>query len=141
MDSSLEAFVERCHTALGDIIQGNAEPWTELFSHGDDVSLGNPFGPFVVGIDDVMSAARGAAARYRDGELVGFDRISAYEAANLACVVEVERFRARVGGAAEMAELSLRVSSVFRLEGADWRLAHRHADPITSPRPAESVLR
>jgi hypothetical protein len=138
--SSLEATVERCHQALGEIVRGNAEPWGELFSPEDDVSLGNPFGPFALGFDGVMAAARGAAARYRDGELAGFDRVATYEAADLACTVEVERFRARVGDSTELSPVSLRVTSLFRLERGEWRLAHRHADPITTPRPAGSVL-
>jgi ketosteroid isomerase-like protein len=32
------------------------------------------------------------------------------------------------------------VTSIFRKEDGVWRLVHRHADPITSPRPAESVI-
>ena len=66
MPSSLESMVERGHAALGEIVRGNAEPWAELFSREGDVSLGNPFGPFVVGFDGVMSAARTAADRYRE---------------------------------------------------------------------------
>lgn len=140
MTPSLESVVERCHIALGSLVRGDAEPWRELFSHEPDVTLGNPFGPFTVGLDSVMSTARGAAARYSDGELVGFDRIATYEAADLACVVEVERFRARVGGSTDVADVSLRVTSVFRREHGELRLVHRHADPITTPRSAESVL-
>ena len=138
--SSVEFMVERCHEALGEIVRGNAEPWADLFSKERDVSLGNPFGPFVVGLDDVMAAARGAADRYRDGGLIGFDRIGTYEGSDLACVVEVERFRARVGDAGDMSVVALRVTSVYRAEGGEWKLVHRHADPITTPRPPESVL-
>jgi ketosteroid isomerase-like protein len=36
--------------------------------------------------------------------------------------------------------LALRVTSVFRLEHDVWKLVHRHADPITTPRPAASVI-
>lgn len=140
MPTSLENTVERGHAALGEIVRGNAEPWSALFSSQADVSLGNPFGPFVVGIDDVMSAARGAAARYRDGELVGFERVATYEGKDLACVVEVESFRAKVGGSPDVSAVSLRVTSVYRLEADEWRVVHRHADPITAPRAAESVL-
>lgn len=140
MPASVETIVERCHAALLEIVRGNADPWEELLSHGADVSLGNPFGPFVVGIDAVMSAARGAAARYRDGEILGFDRIATHDAGELACVVEVERFSARVGGSNERSAVSLRVTSVFRPEGGEWKLVHRHADPITATRPAESVV-
>jgi hypothetical protein len=32
------------------------------------------------------------------------------------------------------------VTSLFRLEQGIWKLVHRHADPITSPRPAASVI-
>lgn len=140
MTSSLEIIVERCHAALGEIVRGNAEPWADLFSRKSDVSLGNPFGPFVLGVDDVTSATRAAADRYREGELIGFDRVATYEAADLACVVEIERFRARVGAADDLSPVSLRVTSVYRVEDGEWALVHRHADPITTPRPAESVL-
>ena len=140
MPSSLEAMVDRCHAALAEIVRGNAEPWADLLSPEPDVSLGNPFGPFVLGFDNVMAAARGAAGRYRDGELIGFDRVATYEAADLACVVEVERFRARVGDSADLAPVGLRVTSLYRAESGEWKLAHRHADPITSSRSADSVL-
>jgi hypothetical protein len=29
---------------------------------------------------------------------------------------------------------------LFRNEEGEWKLLHRHADPITSPRPAQSVV-
>ena len=121
-------------------MRGNAEQWAELFSHEPDTTLGNPFGPFTVGFDDVMAAARAAAARYREGELLGFDRIATYETSDLACVVEVERFRARVGESSDVSPVSLRVTSLFRAEDDEWRLVHRHADPITTPRAAGSVV-
>jgi ketosteroid isomerase-like protein len=53
--------------------------------------------------------------------------------------VEVERFRAKVGGREELAPVALRVTSIFRPEDGIWKVVHRHADPITE-QPAESVL-
>jgi ketosteroid isomerase-like protein len=141
MAEDLEAFVEGCHRALLEIIRGDAEPWSDLFSRREDVTLGNPFGPFARGWNDVMATARRAAALYRDGQVVGFDRVAAYETAELACVVEVERFQAKVGGSEESVSVGLRVTNVFRRENGDWKLVHRHADPITTPQPPESVVR
>jgi len=34
----------------------------------------------------------------------------------------------------------VRVTSVYERLKGQWRVVHRHADPITNPRPAESVL-
>jgi ketosteroid isomerase-like protein len=59
---------------------------------------------------------------------------------DLAYKVEIESYRARVGGAAEMTPVAVRVTTVFRREDDAWKVTHRHADPITAPRPAESVI-
>lgn len=136
----LEAAVEQCHRALATLVTGNAEPWRERLSHGDDVTLGNPFGPFVRGFPAVMETATGAAQRYRDGVIVGYDRVAKHESADLACVVEVERFEAKVGGGEHRVPVALRVTSLFRREDGEWKVVHRHADPITTAQPTESVI-
>jgi ketosteroid isomerase-like protein len=87
-----------------------------------------------------VEAATQAATHYRDGEVVGFERVATYASADLACFVEIERYRAKMGGRDEMASVALRVSTVVRREGDGWRIASRHADPITAARPAESVI-
>ena len=136
----LESAIEQSHVATGEIVNGNVEPFEVLFSHREDVTLGNPFGPFVRGWQQVVATAAGAASQYREGEIVGFDLVARHVTDDLACVVEVERFRVKVGGADDLAEVALRVTSVFRLEDGAWKLVHRHADPITTPRSPESVI-
>ena len=139
-DGDLEEVIERCHRELVSLLNGDASPWREVFSQRDDVTLGNPFGPFVRGLDDVMAAASAAADRYRDGEIVAFEHVATYVGGDLACIAEVERFTARVGGSDSIADVALRVTSTFRREDGVWRLVHRHADPITTPQTAESVI-
>lgn len=136
----LSDAVEASHRALAAIINGDADPFMALYSDADDITVGNPFGPFTVGRADTRAAADRAAGNYRDGEIVGFDLIATHVADSLACVVEVERFRARLGGAPEPVAVALRVTSLFRREADGWRLAHRHADPIVAVRPADSVV-
>jgi ketosteroid isomerase-like protein len=138
--NDLESVVDECHAALAAIITGDAEPWRAVLSQRDDVTLANPFGPFVRGFQEVMAAAIGAAGRYRDGVIAGFDRIASQESPELAFVVEVERFQAKVGGGTDLAPVALRVTSVFRREDGEWKVVHRHADPITAPQSADSVI-
>jgi ketosteroid isomerase-like protein len=58
----------------------------------------------------------------------------------LAYLVVLERFETEVGRADEITPVALRVTSIFRRESGEWKLLHRHADPISSARPAESVI-
>lgn len=137
--TELSEAIEASHQALAAIIRGDVEQFLALYSDADDISIGNPFGPFAVGRDGTRTAGSRAASNYSDGEIVGFDHVATYASDDLACVVEVEQFSVRLAGAPELASVALRVTSLYRNEPDGWRLVHRHADPITAVRPAESV--
>jgi ketosteroid isomerase-like protein len=138
--ASLAAAVEQSHRALRAILNGDPTLYEALFADRDDITLGNPFGPYARGRAAVSKTLAGAAAKYRDGEVVGVDSVATYANGSIACVVEVEHDRAKVGGGNDLAEFHVRVTSVYEHLKGQWRLVHRHADPITTPRPAESVL-
>lgn len=138
--SDLAKVIDLAHEGLDAFMRGDSGPVLQLFSQRPDVTLANPFGPPARGWDEVFATAERAATHYREGEAVGFDRISAYESPELGYIVEIERLKARVGGAAELTPLSLRVTTIFRREEGDWKICHRHADPITTTRGADSVI-
>ena len=104
------------------------------------MTLANPYGPTVHGWDEVAAAAGRAASRFRDGEIVGFETIAKHVADELAYIVRVERARAKVGGSEDITPITLRVTMIFRPEEGEWKIVHRHADPITTPQPAESLI-
>ncbi len=110
-----------------------------LFSHGDDVTLANPFGPPLLGWTEVENATAQAATNFKDGS-VRYQEVSRYVTSELAYVVQLERAEAKFGGREDLSRISLRVTMIFRREGDDWRIVHRHADPITSPRPLDSII-
>ena len=136
----VDEIIERYHQALGQLVNGNPEPLKEIYSHRDDVSLANPFGPLVRGWDESARATEASASNYRDGEIVGFENVAKCVTSELACIVEMERYRAKVGGGEDVSPVTLRVTSTFRPEDGTWKIVHRHADPIISPQPAESVI-
>ena len=132
--------LEELQQGLLGVTRGDPSLFNRLWSEREDVSLGNPFGPFALGRKQVMETVERAASNYRDGEIVGFQTVSFHGEGDLACLVQVERFRVKVGGADKPSPVSLRVTSLFRREHDDWKLVHRHADPITSRRAADSVI-
>jgi ketosteroid isomerase-like protein len=135
-----DQVVEPYHQALGEIIKGSPEAYKELYSHRDDVTLANPFGPPVRGWDEVARTLERAASHYRDGEATGFENLAKYVTPELAYLVEVERCKAKVGGREDLSAVALRVTSIFRPEEGTWKIVHRHADPITTSQPPESVI-
>src|ERR671918_343431 len=69
-----ELVVETYHQALGEIIKGNPEGYKELYSHRDDVTLANPFGPAARGWEQVAATMERAASQFRDGAIRGQGR-------------------------------------------------------------------
>jgi len=112
----------------------------KIFSHGEDVTLANPFGPPVRGWEQVAQVIDRAASQARDGELVSVEIVERHVTPELAYVVQIERPEAKIGGGEDITPFSLRVTMIFRPEDGEWKIVHRHADPITTPQPAESVI-
>lgn len=135
-----EALIERSHVAWDEFMRGDPNPALELFSRRDDATIMNPFVPYSRGWEQVSATITKAATYYRDGRVVGIERIATYGSADLVGILEIERFEAKVGGSDEISTFTLRSSTIIRREDDGWRIAGRHADPITSERPPESVL-
>jgi ketosteroid isomerase-like protein len=136
---TFDQVIEQTNRALDEFIKGNPDPMKQRFSHQDDVSLANPFGPAVRGWSQVAAVMDRAAEQLREGECT-YENLVTLVTPALAFIVQVERFRARVGSSPEIMPGALRVTMIFRPEDGTWKVVHRHADPITSPRPPESII-
>jgi ketosteroid isomerase-like protein len=72
--------------------------------------------------------------------MVAFETVAKYVTPELAYAVWLERAKVKLGGMEDFAPSVLRVTMIFRPEDGTWKVVHRHADPITTPQPAESVI-
>ena len=137
--SDFDGAVEAFRRALKLYVKGDPKPAMEFLSRRDDVTLANPLGPPRRGPAEVDKAAAEAAAQLRDGSIRGFEEVSRYSTPDLGYVVQIERAQARLAGSENVSPIALRVTMIFRREGDTWRVAHRHADPITTPRPITTI--
>ena len=133
-------LIEQFHLASDEFLKGNPEPVNKLWSRREDVTLANPYGPPVRGWYEVAKVTEHAASQVRDGELVSVEIVAKHVTAELAYVVEIEHPEAKIGGSEDITPFALRVTMIFRSEDGGWKIVHRHADPITTPQPAESVI-
>ena len=140
-DDLVDKLIEQYQLALGEFMKGNPEPVKNLYSHREDASLANPYGPPVRGWEQISEVMEHAASLRRDGEATSFEIVAKHVTPELAYVVQLERLKSRVGGREDITPYALRATMIFRPENGIWKVVHRHADPITSPQPAESVIR
>src|SRR5215212_5090798 len=137
----VDELIEQYHLALDEFLKGNPEPAMEVWSQREDVSLANPYGPPVRGWDKITEVVEHAASLRRDGKTISFETVAKHVTPELAYVVEIEQAESKVGDREEISPYALRVTMIFRREeDGEWKVVHRHADPITTPQPAESVI-
>jgi ketosteroid isomerase-like protein len=135
-----DEVVEQYQRALGEFVKGNPEPNKMVFSHQEDVTLANPLDPAVRGWEQVAATMERAASQFREGEIVAFENVAKYVTPELAYIVWVERNKAKLSGRQDIVSLDLRVTTIFRPEDGTWKVVHRHADPITTAQPVESLI-
>ncbi len=137
----VDQVLAQWHPASDEFLKGDPEPVKKVWFHREDVTLANPFGPPMRGWDEVAKVTEHAASQVRDGEMTGVETVAKYVTPELAYVVWIERPKAKVGGSEEITPFALRVTMIFRPEeDGEWKVVHRHADPITTPQPAQSVI-
>ncbi len=73
MQMSLYKIIGEYHFALDEFSRGDPEPAKRIFSHRDDVTLANPWGPAVRGWRQVSEALNFASSRFKEGKVTSFE--------------------------------------------------------------------
>jgi len=77
---------------------------------------------------------------FERGQDVSVELVHAMVSGDLVCLATIERARVKFTGRDELHSWELRVTEVFEHEGDDWRIIHRHADPLLPNRTMDEVL-
>jgi ketosteroid isomerase-like protein len=129
MNLHVASLIQRTAEANSALIRGDVDRYLALIEHAEDYTLMAPFGGAQTRGFDTSSEYRATMARFFKSGTFGQEVVATYDSGDLIVLVTIERVRAEVGGLPEQ-DWSLRVTQVFRREGAEWRLVHRHADPL-----------
>ena len=138
--SDFDQALERYHLAMRELAKGNPEPLKNITSRRGDVTVSGGFGGYFRGWEQVARNMEMAASRFRDAVDAASEDVTKYATQELAYTVDIERFSARLAGTEGVVPVALRVTSIFRREDGSWKLVHRHANPITSVQPSESII-
>ncbi|SDJ42645.1 Ketosteroid isomerase homolog [Actinokineospora alba] len=146
-NATVDEVIEAYREALTKFVEGDPEPVTGFYSTRDDVTLANPLGPPRRGPSDVRAAIAEAASGFAEGGPLRFDQvtfrveeISRFVTPDLAYEHHLERVEGRVAASGDPVVIALRVTMIYRREEGEWKVAHRHADPITTARPLSTTI-
>jgi ketosteroid isomerase-like protein len=128
-DLSWEEAMIQLTAAQRDFVKGDAAGIKRLFSHREDVTVLGGFGGFEHGWKEVGPRLDWAASHFAGGSY-GQETLSATVGSDVACLVSLERWSYATPQEPAETLLELRVTQVFRREEGQWRLVHRHADPL-----------
>lgn len=140
-DSSLQSFLPAFEEGTSGFINGDMRLWKQNLSQRDDVTLMGGWGGYEKGWNDANAWYERAAARFREsGARVKVEYLSSGSSGDLAYTVTIERSEVRLVDQEKPAPMALRVTHLFRKEGGEWKLVHRHADPLISKTAPATVL-
>lgn len=129
MDSTVAQLIARAEKQAQLFNAGRMHEWNALVGLGDGFTLMEPFGgPTSHGFNATEEKLAALAKNFRNGT-ARLDVDQTYASSDLVVLVYVERNDGEVHGLPNQ-DWSLRVTQVFQRQGADWKLVHRHADPL-----------
>jgi ketosteroid isomerase-like protein len=124
-------LVQRSAEAHGALMRGDLERYRALITYTDDFTLMSPFGGTPTRASYFTPERMEAMGRFFRNGTFEQELVQAYASADMVVLAVIERQNVEVGGLPAQ-DWPLRVTLVYRREGADWRLAHRHADPLVN---------
>lgn len=127
VDEFVAAAFPRLKAADLALHNGDARPRGDTWSDKDPVTL---FGAAVTkkGWDDLSKTFEWLASRFSNCTSMEHEVIAAGASGDLAYLLTIEHTSVSID--ARPTSYSLRVTQIFRREDGEWKIVHRHADPV-----------
>jgi ketosteroid isomerase-like protein len=130
-DEDLRDFMRRAEEAADAYARGDTESYLALVRFARGFTLLPPFGGPATESENRAETVRGAAG-FVAGGAATLEHVRAHAWGDTVVLAMIERQHGQVGGLPDQ-DLSLRVTQVYRRDGSEWELVHRHADPLVRP--------
>ena len=127
-DEELADLVERTEEATSAFMRGEMDRYLALTPHARGFTLMNPFGGTPARYEDRAESLKASASYFQGGE-AKLELEQAHAWGDTVVLVMIERQHGQVGGLPGQ-DWSLRVTQVYRREGSEWLVVHRHAAPL-----------
>jgi ketosteroid isomerase-like protein len=135
--NDFEQFMKRREEAAGAYVGGDAEPLARISARVSPATFFGPKGGFRQGAEEVSATYARDAEVFAPGAENHFEILQSGASGDIAYWVGFQRATAHMKGSPDAVPFNLRITEVFRREGGEWKLVHRHADPLASEESKE----
>ena len=124
-ENEVRAASAQFYAALNSMINGDAGPLSDIWSHGEDVTTMHPIGGREVGWREVEGPWAQVASISAAGKVELEDQLIRV-GGDIAYELGTERGQATMAG--EEVAIDQRVTNIYRQEGGSWKIVHHHTD-------------
>jgi ketosteroid isomerase-like protein len=129
-EQDFEKFLNQREKAASAYINGEAGPLGDLSTSTNPASFMGPGGGEIHGAREVTERYASDARFFATGSTGHFEIIHAEASGDLGYWVGFQRATTYFKGKADPVPFNLRITEIFRKENGQWKLIHRHADPL-----------
>jgi len=129
-----ERFMQHRDSVARAYVRGDASPLARIVAGADPATFFGPQGGLAEGADAVASRYLNDAKAFDSSSDSHLEVLHMSATAGLAYWVGIQRAKVQMRGQPEPRRFDLRITELFRREGDDWKLIHRHADALTDQR-------
>src|SRR6516164_1686684 len=129
IEDQVRAASEKFYSALNRMLNGDAGPLGDIWSHSATVTTMHPMGGREVGWDEVSGSWEQVAKLATQGQVRLSDQFIQV-AGDLAYELGVEHGQFTLGGQPVTADI--RVTNIYRRESGAWKIVHHHTDTAQS---------
>ena len=131
---TFEEFMQVREQAARSYVNGDPKPVDDMAARELSATFFPPNGGSTSGAAEVAERYRGDAAAFAPNSESSFEILQSAADNDIAYWVGFQRARVNFHGKDEPVDFDLRVTEICRLENGQWKMVHRHADPLSEPR-------
>jgi ketosteroid isomerase-like protein len=128
-----EQFMELRAKAAQAYVSGEAGPVDQIATRDNPATFFPPSGGHLRGATEVAQRYVKDAAMFAAGSQSELEILHMHASGGLAYWVGFQHAKVSFPGRAELVPFHLRITELFRREGNEWKMIHRHADALSEP--------
>jgi ketosteroid isomerase-like protein len=125
--AGLKEFLKRRDEIATAYVNGDATPLDAIVTRTDPASFLSPGGDALTGAAAVAKRYVADAGHFAQGSTSKLEILQA-QSGRLTFWTGIQHAEVKLRGKDDIVPMALRVTEVFRDEGGDWKLIHRHAE-------------